>query len=282
MSGIIRGIKKAFKKVVRVVKKIALPVLAIGAVVLTGGAALGILPSVGGLAGSLGLSPALAGVLSSAATGATIGAAGAALTGGNIIRGATSGLIAGGATAGIGAAFGAGGSAAASTGSQVAAAGANALPAASAAPVPASTAFSPSGAMGIGAQFRGPGIPMPASLGTGALQSPQLPASLAPGTVAASAAPAAARGGVMGFLERNPLMAGAVIQGIGSGLSAAATARDAQRERRAIEASYEGVADNLYMPGMGEDDGSASARFNAPIYGRVVYDRNRNRIVPVG
>jgi hypothetical protein len=282
MSGIVRGIKKAFKKVVRVVKKIALPVLAIGAVVLTGGAALGVLPSVAGLASSLGLSSTLAGVLSSAATGATIGAAGAALTGGNIVRGATGGLIAGGATAGIGAALGAGGSAAASTGGQVAAAGQNAIPGASAAAAPASPAFSPSGAMGIGAQFRGPGIPTPASLGTGPLQSPQMPASLAPGAVAASGAPAAGRGGVMGFLERNPLMGGALIQGIGSGLSAAATARDAQRERRAIESSYEGVADNLYMPKTGEDDGSAAARFNAPIYGRVTYDRRTNRIVPVG
>ncbi len=67
MSGVLKKIGKVFKKVVKVVKKIALPVLAIAAVGLTGGAALGFLPGLSTTLGSLGLSPALTGILSTAA-----------------------------------------------------------------------------------------------------------------------------------------------------------------------------------------------------------------------
>jgi hypothetical protein len=64
MSGLFKSIGKIFKKVVPVLKKIALPALAIAAVVVTGGAALGLLPGIaglGGLAASLGASPFIAG-----------------------------------------------------------------------------------------------------------------------------------------------------------------------------------------------------------------------------
>jgi hypothetical protein len=77
MSGLFKSIGKIFKKVVKVLKKVALPALAIAAVVVTGGAALGLLPAIaglGGLAASLGASPLIAGVLSAAGTGATLGA----------------------------------------------------------------------------------------------------------------------------------------------------------------------------------------------------------------
>ena len=72
MSNPFKAIGKVFKKVVKVVKKIALPAIMIGAAVLTGGAALGLLPSVGSMlgAGGLGLSAGLTSVISSAGTGA--------------------------------------------------------------------------------------------------------------------------------------------------------------------------------------------------------------------
>ena len=41
MSGVFKAVGKVFKGVVKVIKKVALPALAIGAIVLTGGAAIG-------------------------------------------------------------------------------------------------------------------------------------------------------------------------------------------------------------------------------------------------
>ena len=277
MSGIIKGIGKVFKKVVKVVKKVAIPALAIGAVVLTGGAALGVLPSIGALGSSLGLSSALTGILSSAATGATIGAGGALLTGGNIVKGATTGFITGGAVGGIGAAMG-GGTAATAAG---AASPGGAL---STTPVDlASSGMSVSGlrsAAGIGAQAASSPFAAPAL--SGGLSLPAAATSLAPGAIPATAGNGLSR--VFGALERNPLLAAGVVQGIGAGLSASAQAKDARRRDEEIRASYDGVGDNLYQYA-GADGGNyqdALSRFSAPIYGRVQYDRQTGRIVPVG
>ena len=76
MSGVWKGIKKTFKKVVNVVKKIAPYVILAAAVYFTGGAALG------GLAGPLG---------GAGAAGAAGGAAAGGITGGSLI---TSGALA--------------------------------------------------------------------------------------------------------------------------------------------------------------------------------------------
>lgn len=99
MSGVFKAIGKVFKSVVNVVKKIALPALMIGAVVLTGGAALGLLPAVGTMIGGLGLSAGLTTVLTGAITygalGAGIGGLTAAISGKNILKGATTGFIGG-------------------------------------------------------------------------------------------------------------------------------------------------------------------------------------------
>lgn len=99
MSGVLKGIGKVFKKVVKVVKKVAIPALAIGAIVLTGGAALGLLPAVGTLVGGLGLSAGLTTVLTGAITTGAIGAGAGLLTGG--IKGMSKGFLMGAATGGI-------------------------------------------------------------------------------------------------------------------------------------------------------------------------------------
>lgn len=99
MSGVFKGIGKIFKGVVKVVKKVAIPALMIGAVVLTGGAAIGALPSLGTMLGGLGLSAgvssALAGAISSGAVGAVVGG----LTGG--WKGAKKGFLGGAITGGV-------------------------------------------------------------------------------------------------------------------------------------------------------------------------------------
>lgn len=98
MSGVLKGIGKVFKKVVKVVKKVAPFALAIGAVVMTGGAALGILPSLGTMVGGLGLSAGLTSALTGAISTGALGAVGGLLTGG--IKGMKKGLLMGAVTGG--------------------------------------------------------------------------------------------------------------------------------------------------------------------------------------
>lgn len=110
MSGVFKSIGKVFKKVVKVVKKVAVPALIIGAVVLTGGAALGALPALGTVLGSVGITGTMASVLggaiSSAAIGAVSNAAMAAATGGNIWKAGVRGGVMGAVTGGIGGGLG--------------------------------------------------------------------------------------------------------------------------------------------------------------------------------
>jgi hypothetical protein len=110
VSGVLKTIGKVFispismilpKKIGKIVRKVALGAMMVGAVVLTGGAAIGALPALGsaGMLGSLGLSAgltsALAGAVSTGAVGAVVGG----LTGG--FKGATKGFLMGAATGGI-------------------------------------------------------------------------------------------------------------------------------------------------------------------------------------
>ena len=114
MSGALKGIKKVFKTVGRVVKKVALPALAIGAVVFTGGAALGLAPMAGGFGGavastlgSMGISgtgalgSALTGAVTQAGYGAVMGGVTAAVTGGDVSKGIATGGMLGAATGGL-------------------------------------------------------------------------------------------------------------------------------------------------------------------------------------
>jgi hypothetical protein len=81
MSGILKGLGKVFKKVFKVVKKVLPYALAIGAIVLTGGAALGVLPAVGTVIGGLGLSAGVTAALTSAVTMAGWGGLAGLVTG---------------------------------------------------------------------------------------------------------------------------------------------------------------------------------------------------------
>lgn len=105
MSGVFKAIGKVFKKVVKVVKKVAIPALMIGAIVLTGGAALGVLPAMGTMLGGIGISGTLASVLGGAismgAVGAVTGGLGAAASGKSIWKGAQTGFLVGAATGGV-------------------------------------------------------------------------------------------------------------------------------------------------------------------------------------
>jgi hypothetical protein len=102
VSAVFKGIGKVFSKIVKTVVKIAPFALAAAAVVFTGGAALGILPTfsaaVGGLVSSLGLSAGITGALTGAVTSAGFGAALGFVTGGKkgLQKGALMGALTGG------------------------------------------------------------------------------------------------------------------------------------------------------------------------------------------
>jgi hypothetical protein len=115
---IFSSIGKAFRKVGEIVRKVAMPLLAVGAIVFTGGAALGLAPFAGGwgaaVAGGLGklgisassaIGSTLIGAGTQAGYGAAIGGVGAALTGQDISKGATLGGLAGAVTGGLGGAM---------------------------------------------------------------------------------------------------------------------------------------------------------------------------------
>lgn len=194
MSGFLKKIGKVFKKVGKVLKKVALPALAIGAIVLTGGAALGVLPSVGSMVGGLGLGPVLTGALTTGAQGALAGAATSLVTGGDPLKGAVTGM-------GIGAALGGAGAALGGTGAAGAASGA--------------TPASSSGGIQVtmGQSGMDPAMNGAAGALSGAAQT------------AAPAAIQSAGGGLGSFLNRNPTLTAGLIQGIGAGLSSAAQAK---------------------------------------------------------
>lgn len=260
-----------------------MPVLAIGAVVLTGGAALGILPSVGSLAGSLGLSSTLTSVLVAGAKAATFGAVGAALTGGNIIKGATMGFAVGGALGGLGAALGGAGTAAktaVTTAGGASQAGSTMAQGADAALKAVGATPGAAGSTAAGAAAKGLGT-VASSVAAPVVSSAAPVASIA--APAVTAAVPASSGGVLGFLNQNPMVAAMGIQGLGAGISAKAQADEARKEREQIAANY-GDTSGLYrLPaGQGQALPDAATKYNAIIGGKVAFDRNTGRIVPVG
>lgn len=109
MSGVVKGVKKTFSKVTKVVKKVAPIALAGAAVVFTAGSALGLTAGWGAISGgltqSLGLTGTLGNILTGSLTqagyGAVIGAATSAVTGGDISRGAMLGAAGGAVSGGV-------------------------------------------------------------------------------------------------------------------------------------------------------------------------------------
>lgn len=254
MSNPLKAIGRVFKKVVKVAKKIALPALAIGAAVLTGGAALGVLPSVGSVlgAGGLGLSTGLTSVLTTAGQGALGGMLTSAISGKNVLKGASTGFLIGGAAGAVGQALrpaaGAVDVASASKaansvvdagiqannatiGSQIAA---NAgMPAASQVITPAAT----TAAQGTGS-----------AIAAAARTAPAPTLSAAPATTPAAGVVSNGQG-IGSILSTpfkmldglDPYTRAGLIQGLGQGLMAGSQAKDA---RKTEEARQQRIADN--------------------------------------
>lgn len=270
MSGVLKSIGKAFRKVVKVVKRIALPLIAVAAVVLTGGAALGFAPFAGGIAGTLGITGPLAGILSTAGQSALLGAGVSAITGGNIVKGATGGFIAGGVLGGLGAAAGTIGKTATTVGGVAQAGTGAALPAAAGA-VPSAAAT------GLGGFAKAAGS---------ALTQANIPLS---SNLVASAPAVSSGGGLLGgigrFVEKNPIVAGQVISGIGGGLSAAQDRKAAVKDRKHAEANYADTS-GLYRLNNDADllssVGEAGDRYRDIIYGKVRYDKRSGRLYSDG
>ncbi len=235
MSKVGKAIGKVFKKVVKVVKKIALPALAIGAVVLTGGAALGALPSVGSVLGSLGIKGALTGILTTAAKTAALGAGGALLTGGNPIKGATTGFLAGGVMGGLGAAMGGAGKVAQTAASVGGSAGTTALQSNVAEPSFANnnSTYTPSTISAMDAM---------------SMPSPVLPAQI-PDVGSFTDLAQTTTGGGLGlgsmFAGMDPTTKGMMIQGLGSGLMGAMAAKEQRKAQEREWARLDANYDNL-------------------------------------
>lgn len=278
MSGLFKGggIGKIFKKVVKVVKKVALPALAIAAVVVTGGAALGLLPGIaglGGLAASLGASPLIAGVLSAAGTGATIGAIGGLVTTGSLkgaIKGATTGFVTGAITGGIGGALGGGVTGSVGTAAQAGGSVLDGVAPLASMPETLTGVVNGLPSMGQVASGIGGAVGQAASgIGSGLGQA----ATSLVGTSAGSG------GGILGFLNRNPLLASGVMKGIGGALQSKAQLDVIKQRRNSYDVN--GVFQPYQMSDAdnGQDPGQ---RYNEVIYGQgqYEYDPKSGRILP--
>lgn len=250
MSNPLKAIGKVFKKVGKVVKKVALPALAIGAAVLTGGAALGVLPGIGSIGSSLGLSAGLTSVLSTAGQSALLGAGTSLITGGNPLKGATRGFVAGAALGGLdrfaggsGQPLGNWGTGAKQTAADVAGQSGGLGSVLSEGPItstPGTNAISSS----VGATTAVPSTVAP--IASSPVINAVTPASVAQTTQTAG-------GGLGGFLSRQPYLLPSLIQGVGGGLSAAAQAKEDRRTRQEgrdyIAGNYEGSG-NFYPSGV--------------------------------
>lgn len=199
MSKILSGIGKLFKKVGKIVKKVLPYALMAAAVVFTGGAALGVLPTfagaVGSVVGGLGLSAGVTTALTGAITGAGFGALAGGVVGGE--KGMFKGMLMGGAAGGL---F------------------PTAVPGVSGAMKAATGVLSPGSALSNtimslpseGAAAAASGGIAPAALGSSAL------GAAAPSAAASSLVPAAggATGGLGGMFGGNPLLASTLLGGV--------------------------------------------------------------------
>jgi hypothetical protein len=207
MSGVFKAVGKVFKKVVKVAKKIAIPALLVGAVVLTGGAALGMLPAVGSVLGGLGLSAGVTSVLTSAVTSAGWGALAGGVLGGK--KGFITGGLLGAATGGLGGILAGPGGAAAKAAGSAAASGGGLAPGVSAGLMPGTGAAAGSAIATTGA------------------------AGAAGAAGGAAAAGAAGSGNFLTGLLSNPTIVGNAISGLGAGVSNKATVKASEKAKQA-------------------------------------------------
>lgn len=272
MSGALKSVGKVFKKVAKVVKKVAVPALIVGAVVLTGGAALGALPALGTTLGGLGLSTTMTGVLTGAISGAGYGAlaggAVAAISGRNVWKGAMAGGVTGAVTGGV-----LGGVSPGTVGVK---------------PAPgAPTAAAPTGGGGMLSQ---PGSALAQSqpglgtgLGAGADVGATAVQAAAPGitaTAPAAAAPAAGGGMLPGFL--NTQAGAGLVSGVGQGLMALAEPDPYKQRAKLIERNYGadgggGMLARVQLENKGQPD--PKERFDPRYYGgQYRYDPSRGGV----
>lgn len=246
MSGLVKSVKKVFKKVVKTVAKVAPAALAIGAAVFTAGSALGLpaISNIGGWEGAvsqmtekLGFSGTMANIISSGVTqagrGALIGAGVAAVTGGDINKGLGTGALAGGA---LGAAQGYMGSTFAPTGDQAGSPGF----------AGGSTGSDPSSGLTFNP--------------TGTVSAPATDLSYSTGGGASGVGGLLSKGG---WLERNQDLAGSLISGVGEGLLGKAQADDANK---AAEQQATRIANNYTVGGglLNPSTGGAGANAMSP------------------
>lgn len=309
MSNPLKSVGKVFRKVVKFVKKIALPVIAVAAVVLTGGAALGVFGATGlaGLAGSVGLSATsgLGAVLISAAKAATFGAVTSAVMGKNPIKGATMGFMTGGLLGAVGAlpggtgpmsALGLGKSAAEQAAASQLANGAAGVTSQAMSNVGAINAAGSAAVNGTAPALAGAGAASAAPIASSGFLTPAAEAAASAAPAASAAAPATVGGGVAqtagattaaqtaagagnsGFLSgmfNDPMTTGMLIQGAGTGFSALAASKDASKERKQYAKNYEGIAGSVFrLPqnNAGAALPDAGRTFNNRMFGRVVWD----------
>ena len=210
MSGVFKAVGKVFKKVGKVVKKVAPYALAAAAVAFTAGSALGITPGFGsavsGVVGKLGLGSGASSVLSGAITKAGMGGALGGVLGGKkgLIGGTVAGAVAGGLSGALGgsgsvatkAAQGAGGSGGGGSPGFFNEFSRGLLPGGSGSAASAAAAPVLNGGFGGG-----------------------LSAAAGAGQLASTAAGAASRGGLLGFINQNPMIASQVLQSVGGVLA---------------------------------------------------------------
>jgi hypothetical protein len=287
-----RKVSKVFRKVTSSkIGKVIGGALAIGAIVFTGGAALGLAPMAGGwgaamgsLAGTLGLTGTLGSVLTGAFTmagyGAALGGIGSLAMGGDFFQGAAGGALIGGATGGLmggmgfatdplAGAFGDAGAASGATPATPATSSVTGASAATNAPTVSGGALS---SPMTGPQFASAGAAAPVSTaGT-------------PFTTAAGAAPAAPTGGLFGtggWIERNGTLVGTAVSGLGQGLMGGMAARDSgkadQRLRDQITGSFN-IDYSDRSAGMGGDASKPSPENRFGSRKRYAYNPESRRI----
>lgn len=291
MSSVVKGIKKAFKKVGKFLKK-ALPiVLAVGALVFTGGAALGLTSvawgGAGGIASTIGSAIGGSGVVGSALTGAITQAGYGALAGGVISKasggsfsqGAKAGAITGAITGGVSHAYGHLKNAA--QGIQGPGVQANGV----------KTTAMPDAGAPTGQYLDAAGNPISTEQAVAAgTNVPGVPGTPPPPTGLSQKLAGAFKEG--GWVERNQDLVGNVVKGVGGALVAGGEAdaeKDLLRERqRLTAANYAGTDPGAnYRPAQPGSGGlMPSQRFSANYYGSFEYRYNpetaRIERVPVG
>lgn len=251
MSGVTKALGKVFKKVVPGLKKVLPAGLALGALVFTAGAALGALPTWGSAisqtAARLGLGEGLTNILSGAVTqagyGAALGAAGAAITGGKVDKGALLGAVTGAITGGVTGGLGMQTDPLKGLGEQTDPMKATAAPGVDAAGsgVEQSSPYSPENGDGL----TGTGIDSDMSVGGGAasprrgLMMDDLTSDV-PG--ATKATPTGTTTEPKGWLERHQTLAGSALSGAGRAaatvIAGGAEASAAQKAREQRAANY--------------------------------------------